>query len=77
MALILVPSGSGDVYCFDVAGTPSNVQTNRALGSGNSGGVTATVSGTSAMAALPCAPGTDAAVVSGIGGTSSFFVLFN
>jgi hypothetical protein len=76
MTLNLVPGGSGDVYCFDVAGATSNVMANRALGSGNSGGVTATVSGTSAMP-TSCAPGTDAAVVSGTGGTSSFFVLFN
>jgi hypothetical protein len=76
MTPILVPGGAGDVYCFDVAGTPSNVMANRALGSGNSGGVTATVAGTSAMP-TSCPSGTDAAVVSGINGTSSFFVLFN
>lgn len=76
MTLILVPGGAGDVYCFDLARTPSNVIGFRALGSGNSGGVGATVAGTSAMP-TSCASDTDAAVVSGINGTSSFFVLFN
>jgi hypothetical protein len=76
MTLNLVPGGAGDVYCFDLVGTPANVIGFRALGSGNSGGVGATVAGTGQMPAS-CAPGTDAAVVSGINGTSSFFVLFN
>jgi hypothetical protein len=74
-SMTLVP-GSSDVYCFDVAGTTSNVMANRALGSGNSGGTTPTVAGTSAMPGS-CPSGSDAAVVSGTGGTSSFFVLFN
>jgi hypothetical protein len=76
MTLILVPGGAGDIYCFDLASTPANIMVNRALGSGNSGGAGGTVAGTSAMPAA-CASGTDAAVVSGINGTSSFFALFN
>ena len=69
------PGYGGDVYCFDVAGTTSNVIAVPALGGGYNGGG-ATVAGTGAMPAS-CPSGTDAAVVSGQGGTSSFFVLFN
>jgi hypothetical protein len=70
-------SGTTDVYCFDLVATPANLQAFRALGSGNSGGVGGTVAGTAPMATLPCAPGTDAAIVSGINQSSSFFALFN
>ena len=78
MMPILAPGGS-DIYCFDVAGTASNVIVNRALGSGNSGGVTATVSGLSGTGAIPssCPSGTDVAAVGGVNGTSSFFMLVN
>jgi hypothetical protein len=78
MTLTLVPGGAGDIYCFDLVGIPLNIEVNRALGSGNTGGAGGTVSGTPFMGTLPCAaPYTDAAVVSGVNGTSSFFVLFN
>jgi hypothetical protein len=70
-------SGITDVYCFDLVATPANLEAFRALGSGNSGGVGGTVAGTAPMATLPCAPGTDAAIVSGINQSSSFFALFN
>jgi hypothetical protein len=76
-SMTIVTSTSGDVYCFDLVATPSNAIANRALGSGNSGGTTPTVAGTTAMATLSCPAGTDAAVVSGINSTSSFFALFN
>src|SRR5262249_11296360 len=82
-AMTVVPNasvpgaGTTDVYCFDLGATPANLQAFRALGSGNSGGVGGTVAGTTAMATLPCAAGTDAAIVSGINQSSSFFALFN
>jgi hypothetical protein len=76
-SVTIVAGSLGDVYCFDLVATPANVIANRALGSGNSGGTTPTVAGTTAMATLPCPAGTDAAVVSGINSTSSFFALFN
>src|SRR5262249_18844921 len=78
MTPILIPGGS-DIYCFDVAGTAANVIVNRALCSGNSGGVTATVSGLSGTGAIPsaCPSGTDVAAISGVNGTSSFFMLVN
>jgi Collagen triple helix repeat (20 copies) len=65
-----------DFYCFDLAATPNNAVVSTALGSGNSGSATPTVAGTAAMATTPCPAGTDAAVRSGGGGTSSFFALF-
>jgi hypothetical protein len=70
-------NGTTDVYCFDLVATPANLEAMRALGSGNTGGVGGTVAGTAAMATLPCAPGTDAAIVSGINVSSSFFALLN
>ena len=82
-AMTVIPSGSvpgagtTDVYCFDLVATPANLEALRALGSGNSGGVGGTVAGTAPMATLPCAQGTDAAIVSGINQNSSFFALFN
>jgi hypothetical protein len=77
LGMALKSTPNGDVYCFDLVGVPVNVIANRAAGSGNSGSTTPTVAGTSAMALLPCASGTDAAVITGTGGTSSFFALFN
>ncbi len=70
-------AGITDVYCFDLVATAANLEAMRALGSGNSGGVAGTVAGTASFSTLPCAPGTDAAIVSGINQSSSFFALFN
>jgi len=70
-------AGTTDVYCFDLVAMPANLEAFRALGSGNSGGVGGTVAGTAPFSTLPCAPGTDAAIVSGINQSSSFFALFN
>jgi len=77
VSMTLKPTPNGDVYCFDLVAVPENVIANRAVGSGNSGSTTPTVAGTASMALLPCATGSDAAVISGTGGTSSFFALFN
>jgi hypothetical protein len=77
LGMAVKPTPNGDVYCFDLVSTPVNVIANRAVGSGNSGSPTPTVAGTSAMTPLPCATGTDAAVIIGTGETSSFFALFN
>jgi hypothetical protein len=68
---------SADVYCFVLKSTPVNAIVNRAMGSGNSVTDVATVAGTTAMAGLTCDSGTSAAVTSGTGGNSSFFVFFN
>jgi hypothetical protein len=68
---------SADVYCFVLKSTPVNAIVNRAMGSGNSVTDVATVAGTTAMAALTCDTGTSAAVTSGTGHNSSFFVFFN
>jgi hypothetical protein len=68
---------NADVYCFKLSSTPVSAIVNRASGSGNPTTDTPTVAGTSAMGLLPCDSKTDAAVTSGTGGNSSFFVLFN
>jgi hypothetical protein len=68
---------SADVYCFVLKSTPVNAIVNRAMGSGNTVTDVATVAGTAAMAALPCDTGTSAAVSTGTGNNSSFFVFFN
>jgi len=77
VSMVIKPTVNADVYCFDLAFTPVSVLANRAAGSGNSGSPTPSVIGTDAMAALPCASGTDAAIVIGTGSTSSFFALFD